>query len=915
MTFQIVSLRAPRVGAIGIAVFLLLLAALQLPGRARAACVPLPSPELRSLDDESLQNPEAAAKHAQDLLHSNPSAATAAELFSVIAEARASENRGDDATAEIDSGRALLPAIRDRALAARLGVRFTVTVANAAQGPADYRASVAELTRQLEGLPLNSVERACVLVTRGYLYGELDQLDLATADELDAYNRSRGASWDEVRSSAAFELASIYQRTGLLDDARAMIDESIAWAKAGNRASTLAITESTLGQVLVEQRLFDAALREFNASRQASLRMNDRSGAAYADLSRCDALIKAERLQQARSVCSQSASEFTQARMPDLVILVHSYEAQIDLENRNFAVALAKYDAVLADPAQRLLPRHRAKISRGRARALEALGRHREALRELQTFVQLTTDANLAERARTAGVLNARFKAEHIVEANTALRRQVDIEQRQFQTQRTATRWALGFAVLATLVSLLLAAILMLVSRHRRDTRRQDLVLRTLAANAPDTLLLLGADGAIKFANRPLFDQSSVPRSGEAMLDWIPESVRPQFESTLQRVSLARAPEQFDIRLQRVGEAERHFEQHALPIVENGRVVATTLRSTEVTERRRMEEKLVTQSRVLETMSEGVILVSDQQRIEFANRAFLSMIGDAQADLAALDPRALGLDLSLEAPADARRQSVLQTRDGGQRLVSIAISRFAPYDRNWLICVIQDITETQRLELEVLNVAVRERDRFSSDVHEGLGQELVGIALLLQSLRRLKPADAGSLDERLVEIIEHVNRTIQIARDLAHGLSPIQIERGSLGAALTRLATDLSGRLRISIRCAVDIPGVDVGLPVADYLYRCAREAISNAMRHGAATDIEICLVTRSDHLVLSITDNGSGIRATSAGSGLGLRMIAHRARLIGGTLQIKPSSIGGTSISILVPLPRLTEPQEIQRF
>jgi len=110
------------------------------------------------------------------------------------------------------------------------------------------------------------------------------------------------------------------------------------------------------------------------------------------------------------------------------------------------------------------------------------------------------------------------------------------------------------------------------------------------------------------------------------------------------------------------------------------------------------------------------------------------------------------------------------------------------------------------------------------------------------------------------------------------------------------------------------MPGIDVGLPVADYLYRCARESISNAMRHGGATEIEISLALNSDHLELTVADNGIGFGEHASSSGLGLRMITHRARLIGGTVQMRRASLGGAAISIMVPLSRLNDAQEIHR-
>ena len=876
-------------------------ATLPLVQPASAACLPLPSDALRELDEEALRDSEIAIQTARDKLLRDAQPMAAAQLYAVIAEAHQSANRYDQSAAAITAGLANLANLPPDAAVTRLQLRFAITQANIAGSPVEHEAAAAHLTQLQSRYERNSLEGACLRMTRGAVYGELDHLELAIADELTAYDLARNAGWAEVRAGAAFELATIYERTGLLDDARSMINEVIDWAGTGKRRAILAIAQSTLGQILVADRQFDAALQAFDASRGNSVEMGSMSGVALTDLSRCDALIKAAQFGRADSVCSDTAREFREQDMSDMLSLVQIYQARIDIENRHYSAALTKYAQILADPQQMPLPRYQAKIYRDRSMALEALGRHAESLADLRHYVSLTADADLTERARSARILNARFKTESFVAANNAL-------QREILAQRQATRLAQWLAALSLLVSLLLSGMLLLLARQRRNSRRQDLVLHTLASNAPDTLLLLDAQGRIEFANRPLFSEPKVPLRGQTLSALVPSPAQLQVDAALNRVIHDGTAVQFDVRLQDANGTSRHFEQSVLPILEGNRVVGATLRSTDVSQRRRLEERLITQSQVLETMSEGVILLSESHRIEYANRAFVEMIGGSDTDVRALDLATLGLEIRHLEPAATRVETTLQGRDGRERTVALACTRLTLHERNWLICVVQDVTETHRLELEVLSVAIRERDRLSSDVHEGLGQELTGIALLLESLRRQRPEDSSTLNDRLAEVILHVNRTIQISRDLAHGLSPIQIERGSLGAALTRLAAELSSRLHITVNCQVDISGVEVGLTVADYLYRSAREAISNAMRHGSATEIDIDLAIRGDLLVQSITDNGVGMDPSASSAGLGLRMILHRARLIGATVTIKPATHRGTVISIAVPLMRVGE-------
>ena len=100
----------------------------------------------------------------------------------------------------------------------------------------------------------------------------------------------------------------------------------------------------------------------------------------------------------------------------------------------------------------------------------------------------------------------------------------------------------------------------------------------------------------------------------------------------------------------------------------------------------------------------------------------------------------------------------------------------------------------------------------------------------------------------------HINRTIDMTREIARGLSPVQIERGSLSAALERLAIEAARRLRIEIITEADPADIQVSDVAADHLYRIVYEAITNAARHSGCSRIAIEL--RSDDGRLSSFDH-----------------------------------------------------------
>jgi signal transduction histidine kinase len=85
---------------------------------------------------------------------------------------------------------------------------------------------------------------------------------------------------------------------------------------------------------------------------------------------------------------------------------------------------------------------------------------------------------------------------------------------------------------------------------------------------------------------------------------------------------------------------------------------------------------------------------------------------------------------------------------------------------------------------------------------------------------------------------------------------------------------------------------------VAVHLYRIAREAVSNAIKHGKARRIEISLTANGNSVTLAVTDNGTGIpRKLPKRKGMGLRIMRYRAEVIGGTLLVEPVSGGGNQV------------------
>jgi two-component system, LuxR family, sensor kinase FixL len=219
------------------------------------------------------------------------------------------------------------------------------------------------------------------------------------------------------------------------------------------------------------------------------------------------------------------------------------------------------------------------------------------------------------------------------------------------------------------------------------------------------------------------------------------------------------------------------------------------------------------------------------------------------------------------------------------------------------LVIARDITLRKRLEEKLLEIGTDERRRLGHDLHDGLGQFLLGIALkakmLEEALTKGKSAEAW----RAKEVVELVNRAIAQTRNLAHGLDPIHVEANGLVAALRNLAAQT--RELFQVECAFDCKPerLDVNTQTGIAFYRITQEAIHNAIRHGQARQINVELAVDGTQLNLRVSDNGKGFSPDAKScSGMGLHIMQFRANSIGGHLTVKSQPNKGARIECTVP-------------
>jgi signal transduction histidine kinase len=216
---------------------------------------------------------------------------------------------------------------------------------------------------------------------------------------------------------------------------------------------------------------------------------------------------------------------------------------------------------------------------------------------------------------------------------------------------------------------------------------------------------------------------------------------------------------------------------------------------------------------------------------------------------------------------------------------------------------IRALTEWKRLEREILHISAREQRRIGHDLHDSLCQHLTATALAGQVLAEKLQARSIPEASGANKIIELVENGIALARNLARGIYPVEVEAEGLMVAFEELARNISAVSKVTCIFECEPPVLIHDATMAMHLYRIAQEAVSNAIRHGKAKRIGINLTERSGTIVLAVEDDGLGLPENwDKRNGLGTRIMAHRATMMGGAISIEPNPTGGTLVKCSFP-------------
>lgn len=237
----------------------------------------------------------------------------------------------------------------------------------------------------------------------------------------------------------------------------------------------------------------------------------------------------------------------------------------------------------------------------------------------------------------------------------------------------------------------------------------------------------------------------------------------------------------------------------------------------------------------------------------------------------------------------------------------------------YLDCITFDIDEQKQAEErlkasqeEMRNLAMyfeslreEEKKKLAFEIHDELGHILTAMKLELSWVLKKKFLREEVLHEKLHKMIEMIDSMIRKVRSISSQLRPSVLDHFGITAAIEWQAKEF--QKQTAIRCRLNLPKQEIQLSEAKSIvvFRVFQEILTNIARHANATRVDIHLDIEGNNLVLTVADNGKGIKPEdiSAKKSLGIFGMKERARSVNGKLTISGVSNIGTTVTLTIPI------------
>lgn len=311
---------------------------------------------------------------------------------------------------------------------------------------------------------------------------------------------------------------------------------------------------------------------------------------------------------------------------------------------------------------------------------------------------------------------------------------------------------------------------------------------------------------------------------------------------------------------------------------------------------------------------EGIILHNDNTVLE-VNRAFKNLSGYRSADITHLAITDLISNKSENSNLGAI-EALMKKKDGSQLAVEIQTGTIQILEQTVGVTVIRDISERKRSEKlikeerqrqlqYVIDGQEKERQRLSRELHDGIGQQLIATKLRLE----LFDADDKERETFINGVKGEINRLIDDVRRISNNLMPSVLIELDLATALKNLCKGFCQGKGESIACSIFNLPEKMDIRQKNYIFRIIQEALTNAVKHAEATEINLSASVEDETIRIHIRDNGKGFDPTRIiNQGNGLINMRERANLLGGQFNLHSSPGMGSDIYVNIPLQSIND-------
>ncbi len=242
-------------------------------------------------------------------------------------------------------------------------------------------------------------------------------------------------------------------------------------------------------------------------------------------------------------------------------------------------------------------------------------------------------------------------------------------------------------------------------------------------------------------------------------------------------------------------------------------------------------------------------------------------------------------------------------------LLSFALADRINFLRQEKMAIQSKLLETERkahvakenFSNQLIQAQDNERKRLASELHDGVGQNLSFLSNVLKQLEK-KP------DDETLHSASRINyEAVNEIRFISHQLHPHILDQLGLVAAIESICEHIEEQTKTCCNVLTDIEPDSIDASTQLHIYRIVQESLNNAVKHSQASRIEVTLKQESRRIILSIADNGNGLKNTEQKSGLGLESIKQRVSLNKGSIKFKNNTPHGLTIFITFPVPEPT--------